>query len=386
MKTYAKFLSRFLLIVGMVLVAQSASAGIFGDLSTYWQERSRIKSASKNVVSGVREIYRERTSIRSFTESARELVSAFHSIKDKKANIAQIVNIAKNIDVLARSYNTLAPKATAMYSKLKPDLDYFSQIKGEEGDFKLQVGSKELLVKTLSDSRVDKLSGAAGWSRVWDTIKDNPMNVFRWGRLKDEYDYGKMEGKYALKCTQIAFEGASYYSAAQSYMKDLLDIRQQINGIVSGDWSAIIGLPNTLNSIQGAAVGVNDFGALLNTAAGRMSKHLDDLGKMQNDYVTLHRNYAAKYLQEGTAAGSTTSASSGVSTGSTTPTGSTGTIAGGYTNLDLQKAMTQYQNTYKAYASVISNPSASERDKQVAVANLQKAKAHYDSVKSALGQ
>jgi hypothetical protein len=313
------------------------------------------------------------------------LISAFQSIKDKKANIAQIVGIAKSIDTLARTYQTLAPKATAMYSKLKPDLDYFTQLKGDEGDYGLQVGSKQ--ITTLSDNRVNKLSGAAGWSRVWDTIKENPMNVFRWGRLKDEYEYGKMEGKYVLKCAQITLEGASYYSAAQSYMSEILDIRKQIDGIVSGDWTAILGLPNTLNSIQGAATGVGDFGTLLNTAASRMTTHINELGTLQTEYVTMHRNYAAKYLQT-TAGTATPVASTGGITGSTNSasTGSTSGITGKVTNADLQKAMAQYQTTYKAYAAAISNPSATTREKEAAVLSLQQAKANYDAVKAALGQ
>ena len=382
-------------ILAMFVLATSASyAGFFSDVGTYLKERKNIWSHSKNITSGVKELYRERKSIRRFSDSANTLVRAYHGIRNKslKSNFPKLIEIAQAITGLVMEYQNLQPKASRLYSKVKPDLNYFAKLKGKNDDF--MDASKKFVVKSFSDNRINKLSGAAGWGRVWDSVKENSFNVFRWGKLRDEYKYGKAEAKYPLKCAQIAFETMSYYEAANGAVQSLLGIKSEINGLLNGNLDALLGIGNTVNRIENASEDVNSLGSVLNQGVSNINKRFTELIAVQDEYVKIHKEYQQKYNKNpstptGTNAssGSSSSAYSGTSSAHSGYSSTTTTSPGTYnTQQDLNNAMEYYRRTYMEYTKIVQNSQSSREAVQKALNDLQEARRMLDQAKKRASQ
>ena len=370
----------------LVMATQVAHAGFFDSISTFMKERSEIYSHSKNIGNGIRELYRERKSISSLAVASSQLIQAYKEIKNKKANISSIVNIAQQINTLVSAYKNVAPKASSVYNRIEPDVNYFSKLKDSSDDQSLAIGNKLFKIESLSESRISKLAGSGGWARVFDAVKDNPLNIFRWGKLSDEYQYGKAEAKYALKCTQIAFEARSYYKAATDSISQLLDIKSQIDGILSGNLESILNLPKSIESIQGASGGVEDFGGLMQSAADRFGKRFDELKVAQDEYVAAHQKYTrgkatpAQAVTVGTAPSSNSySGVKGISTTSSTKPATTSTVS-------LKSAMEAYQKAYQRYTNTLQNSGTSEQERAQAAEALNVARTQYEAAKAAAGK
>ncbi len=372
------------LIVGLVLaVAAAATAGVIDNAKFVMNNGAALVSHSRNITSGVRELYRERQSVRNFIESAGTLIQAYKGLSAKKStDIPQILKIASAIDTLVREYNYIAPKAKGVFTKIKPDLKFFESMQ-EVKSVNLGDTTSKLQIKTISDSTLGNLSGLAGWSRVWDSIKSKPSNIFRWGRLSDEYKLGKAEGGLALKACQIALEGISYYDEADRSLSQLLDIRKQINGIVSGDLTAILNIGSTVNSIQGASGSVDRLSKLINSATPRFNQRFNELNAAQDAYLKAHQAYQAKYGVTVGKPAATTTAAPTAATRTTSAQAATSSTSSGSTAADLKSAMAAYQKAYQEYTACVQNSQSTQEQVQAAIERLRTARDRYERAKAA---
>ncbi|RCK79906.1 MAG: hypothetical protein OZSIB_3775 [Candidatus Ozemobacter sibiricus] len=380
----------FFLVAGFLAVGSVAEAGFFTTVGRMIKERQQMSQSSRNVAGAVKALYRERKSVAAFAQSAATLVAAYRGLTNKAsaAAVPKLLEIARAITTLANEYVNLSPKVSKLYKDIKPDLDYFATLREDEDDREVPLGTtgRKILLKSLSDKRINKLAGAHGWSRVWGAIKDDPMNLFRWGRLKDEYQYGKVEGQYVLKCAQIAFETESYYQAATASMNELLGIRNEINGILNGNLDALLGIGNTINRIQGAVGAAESLSEILNAGVNNLGTRFEQLNQIQEAYVKQHQTYVAKYGQMASqTAGNPTRTTTTTGTTSTVPRPS-GTAPGqsipGLGTPDLATAMAMYQTAYQEYIRITQDPDASPAARTKAIANLQKARNLVETLKA----
>ncbi|HOT29345.1 MAG TPA: hypothetical protein PLU72_14270 [Candidatus Ozemobacteraceae bacterium] len=369
------------LIVGLVLaVAAAATAGVIDNAKFVMNNGAEMVSHSRNITSGVRELYRERQSVRNFIDSAATLIQAYKGLSAKKStDIPQILKIASAIDTLVREYNYIAPKAKGVFTKIKPDLKFFESMQ-EVKSVNLGNNTSQLQIRTISDSTLGNLSGLAGWSRVWDSIKDKPSNLFRWGRLSDEYKLGKAEGGLALKACQIAMEGMSYYDEADKSLSQLLDIRKQINGIVSGDLNAILNVGSTINSIQSAGGSVDRLSKLIDSATPRFTQRFNELNAAQDAYLKAHQAYQAKY---GVTVGKTATTATTTTPRTTSPQTATTSASSGGAAVDLKSAMAAYQKAYQEYTACVQNSQSTQDQIQAAIEKLRTARDRYERAKAA---
>ncbi|HOY68455.1 MAG TPA: hypothetical protein PLP29_16365 [Candidatus Ozemobacteraceae bacterium] len=355
--------------------------GIISDAKFVMNNGAAMVSHSRNITSGVRELYRERQSVRSFIESAATLIKAYRSLSaNKSANIPQIIEIAGAIDTLVREYNNVGPKASAVFGRIKPDLKFFESMQEVKN---VQVGrqGESLQIRTIPDGSVGKLAGLSGWSRVFDAIKEKPSNLFRWGRLRDEYSLGKAEGQLALKACQIAMEGMSYYDEANRSLTELLDIRKQINGIMGGNLTAILNAGTTINKIQSAGGSVERLSGLIESATPRFNQRFAELATAQDAYLKIHQVYRQKYNPQPV----TTTGSTAATTSATSAAPRTGAAAGpaATTGTDLRTAMAAYQKAYQEYTACAQDSNVTQQQVDTALRNLRAARDEYERAKAA---
>ena len=262
-------------------------------------------------------------------------------------------------------------------------MKYFSQLADQTET--IQTNKNKILVKSFSDGRLNKLAGANGWSRVFDSIKSEPLNLFRWGRLQDEYKLGKVEAQYPLKCAQIAFEASAYYFAARDSVQELLGIQKEIEGILGGDLGAILNVAGTVNKIQNSGQSIEALGELAETGALRIGKRFDELLKVQDDYVAINKSYNEKYNKTPAAGGSgSTTVSAGGTTArqnTTSAAPSTGNTSGSAA-VSLERAMANYQKAYQAYVEISQRGDASQDEVNRAINVLNTAKRQVEQAKS----
>lgn len=375
-----------LFIMAVLLIAfsaQTVEAGVFSDVKMWVSEQANIRQHSRVIAGEVKTLYRERKSIQRFAEGASGLVRAYQSIKNKnlKADFPKLLDIAKSISLVLGEYKNLAPKAETMYRQAAPSMKYFSELADKTET--IQTAKKRIVVKTFSEGRLESLAGANGWNRVWDTVKDNPLNIFKWGRLRDEYKLGKVEGQYPLKCAQIAFEATGYFFAARESVQDLLGIQKEIEGIMGGNLNAILNAGSTINKIQNAGGSVEALGDLAQRSTQHLGTRLDELVKIQDQYVAATKAYNEKYGQN-----QSSGASVSASAPTYTPNASANTaITTSYTQttsskISLQKAMESYQKAYESYLAVTGNSNASPQQVRAAAEALQNAKRQVEQAKT----
>ena len=374
-----------LLVLSFVLQTGAAEAGLFSDIKLWYSEKSNINQHSRIIGTEVKTLYRERKSIQSFAEGAKGLIEAYKAIKNKssKTSLPQILDIATSITKVVKEFNNLAPKAEAMYKNAQPSMKYFSQLTDQTET--IQTSKNKILVKSFSDGRLNKLAGANGWSRVWDSVKSDPLNLFRWGRLSDEYKLGKVEAQYPLKCAQIAFEASAYYFAARDSIQELLGIQKEIEGIVGGDFGAILNISGTVSKIQNSGNSIEAIGELAQTGANKISRRFDELVKIQNEYVATNKAFNDKYNRN------SSSGSGSIATGpaaSTLPradnNGSATASSGSSTaKVNLNQAMENYQKAYEAYVAIAQQGSAvSQTELNQAISNLNAAKKQVEKARA----
>lgn len=390
-----------LLLLAMLFSPQSAQAGVFSDVKLWTSEQANIRQHSKVITSEVKALYRERKSIQRFAEGASGLVKAYQSIKNKnlKSNFPKLLELAKSISMVVSEFSNLAPKAEAMYKKAQPSMHYFSELADQTQT--IQTAKKKIIVKTFSDKRLMSLAGASGWDRVFSSVKENPLNVFRWGKLSDEYKLGKIEGQYPLKCAQIAFEASGYYFAARESMQDLLGIQNEIQGIMDGDLSSILNLGSTVNKIQNSGNTIESLGGLAEQGTQKLSMRMTELVQIQEEYVAANKAYNQKYNKSNTSASTavTSAASSRTSSPATSsrPSNSTtgayspnsrasgssaGVAAKNVPTVSLQQAMTNYQKAYEAYIKIAQTGNASQAEVNKAIERLSIARKQVEQAKT----
>ena len=372
-----------LLAVIFILPAGTVEAGFFSDVKLWYSEKSNINQHSRIIGNEVKTLYRERKSIQNFAEGTSSLIQAYRAIKDKnsKTSLPQILDIATAIAKVVKEFNNLAPKAEAMYNKARPSMKYFSQLTDQTETIK--TSRNKIIVKSFSDGRLNKLAGANGWSRVWDSVKENPMNAFRWGRLRDEYKLGKVEAQYPLKCAQIAFEASAYYFAARDSIQELLGIQKEIEGIVGGDLGSILNVSSTISKIQNSGNSIEAIGELAQTGTARISKRFDELVKVQNDYVAINKAYNEKYNRAvGSDAGTSNAGAPGSSTTVRTASTPAATTPDSGATPSLDRAMENYQKAYQAYAELAQQGSNADQSKlSQAIKNLNQAKQQVEKAR-----
>ncbi len=280
-------------------------------------------------------------------------------------------------------------------------MNYFSELADQTQT--IQTVKRKIVVKTFSENRLMSLAGANGWNRVFDAVKENPINLFKWGRLSDEYKLGKIEGQYPLKCAQIAFEASGFYFAAKESMQDLLGIQNEIKGIIGGDLNSILNIGNTVNKIQNSGNSIESIGELAKEGTNKLSMRMTELVKLQEDYVAANKIYNQKYNKSENAgaspSGAVTSATprttpsssaSSPSSGSSTsvyspnsraprPTTTTSNVPA----VSLQQAMTNYQKAYETYIRISQAGTASQAEVNAAVEKLTIARQQVEQAKAA---
>jgi hypothetical protein len=370
------------LLLCFVFSAHAATAGVLSDIKLWFNEKANINRHSRAITSEVKTLYRERKQIQSFAEGAATLVKAYHSIKNKsaKANLPQLLDIAKAITQVVNGYQNLAPKAEAMYSRAKPSMQYFSQL--ADSTTTIQTAKNKITVKGFSDGRLNGLAGANGWNRVWGAIKENPINLFKWGRLKDEYDMGKVEAQYPLKCAQIAFEATAYFAAAKQSVNELLGIKKEIDGIMGGSLDAILNIGGTINKINSVGGSVEALGDLAENGTNQLNRRFGELLEVQDAYVKASREYNEKYLPQSVvnqANNASAPQSSQVTTGGINGNEGVPTSSAG---VSLQQAMELYQKAYEKYIRISQSGNAGQAELNKAIAELQKAKQTVERAKA----
>ena len=375
-----------ILVLAFIMPAIQADAGFFDDIKLWYNQKSEINKHSRIIGSEVKTLYRERKSIQRFSEGASGLIRAYRAISNKssKASFPQLLDIAKSISLVVSEFKNLAPKAEAMYKNAQPSMKYFSQLADQTDT--IQTNKNKILVKSFSDGRLNKLAGANGWSRVFDSVKSDPLNLFRWGRLQDEYKLGKVEAQYPLKCAQIAFEASAYYFAARDSIQELLGIQKEIEGILGGDLGAILNVAGTVNKIQNSGKSIESLGELAEVGTQRIGKRFDELLKVQEEYVAINKSYNEKYNKTPSASGSsgsTTVSASGTTARQTTTSAapSTGNTSGSAA-VSLERAMANYQKAYQAYVEISQRGDASQDEVNKATSTLNAAKRQVEQAKS----
>lgn len=374
-----------IMVLAFIMPAIQADAGFFDDIKLWYNQKSEINKHSRIIGSEVKTLYRERKSIQRFSEGASGLIRAYRAISNKssKASFPQLLDIAKSISLVVSEFKNLAPKAEAMYKNAQPSMKYFSQLADQTDT--IQTNKNKILVKSFSDGRLNKLAGANGWSRVFDSVKSDPLNLFRWGRLQDEYKLGKVEAQYPLKCAQIAFEASAYYFAARDSVQELLGIQKEIEGILGGDLGAILNVAGTVNKIQNSGKSIESLGELAEVGTQRIGKRFDELLKVQEEYVAINKSYNEKYNKTPSSGNSGTA---GVSASSTVarPTATSAAPSTGNTSgsaaVSLERAMANYQKAYQAYVEISQRGDASQDEVNKAINALNTAKRQVEQAKS----
>jgi hypothetical protein len=373
-------------LLSFVMITETAKAGVFSDMKLWLDQRSQIKQHSRVLSSEVKTLYQERKSIKNFAEGANTLVQAYKSISKKsaKVNFPQLVEIATAITKVVKEYQNLAPKAGAMYQRSQPSLKYFSGLTDQTTT--LQTSKNKIMVKGLSDKRINSLAAANGLGRIWKTVKSNPLNLFKWGRLSDEYKLGKVEAQYPLKCAQIAFEATAYFAAAKQSVQELIGIKSEIDGILGGNLDAILGMGDTVNKIKSVGPTAESLGDLANKGASHMFGRFGELLVIQQKYVERSREYDQKYNKEKQEQQTPSSSATTTSSGSYSPApGTTGGIVSNSAPsapVSLDKAMAVYQKAYENYIRLSQSGKADQTTLNKAISELQKAKQQVEQAKA----
>lgn len=373
----------FLLVLAALTITQQTDASLFSDIKLWYSEKAEINKHSRIIGNEVKTLYRERKAIQNFSEGTAGLVKAYQAIKNKqqKTSLPQLLDIARSITQAVSAFNSLAPKIEAMYTNAQPSMSYFSELTDKTET--IQTSKQKILVKTFSDNRLNKLAGSNGWNRVFSSIKSDPLNIFRWGKLSDEYKLGKIEAQYPLKCAQIAFEATAYYTAAKNSIQELLSIQKEIKGIVGGDLSAILNMAGTIEKIQNSGNSIESLGELAEKGANSLTGRFSELLKIQETYVAANKAYNEKYNksdgQTSTATTSATTSQNQKTISSTTPTSNTS----GSSNITLKKAMENYQKAYEAYVEIYQKSGFTQAELNKAMSDLQNAKKQLEQAKAA---
>ncbi len=370
-----------LMLLSFVLVSNITHAGVFSDVKLWFKERAEIRQHSRVISNEVKTLYRERKSIKNFAEGAATLVNAYKKISSKsaKANLPELLQIAKAITQVVGEYQNLAPKAEAMYQKAEPSMKYFSGLADQTNT--IQTARNRIMVKGFSDKRVNSLAGANGWNRVWGAVKDNPLNLFKWGRLRDEYKMGKVEAKYPLKCAQIAFEATAYFAAARQSVNELLSIKSEIDGIMGGKLDAILNMNSTLKKIQGAGSTAESLGELAEKGSKSIANRFVELVQIQQEYVNVSKEYNNKYKKQ-PQTGEVSTSQGVYSSGSAQPPATTD-IRTNSSSMTLQQAMNRYQKAYANYIKISQNGNANQNAINDAITELKQARRRVELLQQA---
>lgn len=392
-----------ILLAGLVVLCwfgsiQTASAGILGDAKKWYDDRQAFNAHATNVANAVREVYRERTTLTSFTNSALGLIQNYKAAKAAGSiNLSQLINMAPQLLSLADGYQKLQPKVQSVYNRITPDIAYFNQFRGTENQ-----GTE---VPTLSEAKIGGMARTAGVARIWSAIKDKPTNIFRWGRLADEYRYGRDTTAYGLKGVQIAMEFYNAYATSQSAFQELLGIKNEIQQMTQGNLGALLNVGGTLQKINSADGSIKKIENLLNTAPKHFDQRFTELGQYQTNYLNTFKAYSQKYGDpEGRrlASSPVPGASSPLpgqsgNTGATAPSGTVSTSSGnsdssawrtppivgdGTITISLPDAMKKYQDLYKDYMKLITDPSATDKQRRDSAKQLQDAYKTLQQLKS----
>ena len=176
-----------ILLAGLIVLclfgSVSASSADTVELAKKWyDDRQAFNSHATNVANAIREVGKDRNTILNFTSSALNVINSYKAAKaGGSLDLGKILQLAPDVMSLANGYQALAPKVQSVYSRITPDIEYFKKFQGDG----TQGNNGTAQLPTFDDSKINNMSRAAGWGRVWSSIKDNPLNVFRWGRLAD---------------------------------------------------------------------------------------------------------------------------------------------------------------------------------------------------------
>lgn len=374
-------------LFAIFLLPATLQAGPIANTFTWIRETPNIRKHSRVICSEVRGLYRQRASIQRLADGSQTLVEAYEGIRDRSAsrNIPQLLTIARGIAQVLAAYGELAPAAEQMYRNSQPSLQYFSGLANKTS--RVRAGNREIVTPVFTDRRINGLSRSAGLSNVWKGIKKKPLNIFRWGRIRDDYRLGRSEAKYILKATQTAFEGSQYYFAVRENVRRLQEIKREIDDILGGDLGALIKIGATMGNVLDAASTVGELADIATEAPKRLGKRFDELSEAQEEYARIARDYNRKYEPDdaGTWMWRTSSSPAPSRMPSTTSrardTTPVHTGSAVDTGNDLQQAMSLYQQTYEDYIALSQAPNVSPEHLQQALVRLQQARQNVENIR-----
>ena len=338
---------------------------------------------TRNINNQVKSLYRERKSIERFAQSADILAKEYNSLdKNDSKNFLQILNIAAAVTTLVTEFNNLAPKAEQFYKATEPSLAYLSRYTDKTEE--LTILGQSVRVKTLSEGKINSLARNNGISRAWGAIKDNPINIFKWARLKSEYKLGKAEAQYSLKCAQIAFEASTYYDTIRRSMQTLLNIQDDIKKIKGLNLVSIINAGTTVAKIYDAVGSIEGVYIAATNGTTKLNKRFSEMLDAQSNYATELKAYNSKYkgiqiTRQASVASSPTNASSSDTKASEQRIDTT--ISDINSGVTLLKAADEYAKAYKAYVAVSQNPNSDPKEVYEAVTRFKNAKDLYEKLK-----
>ncbi|MFZ2959713.1 MAG: hypothetical protein WA705_22750 [Candidatus Ozemobacteraceae bacterium] len=353
---------------------QIASAGIWGDLKTWYDDRKAFAAHSTNIANAVREIYRERETMTRFNNSALSMIGSYKSAKAAGSiDLMKVVQMAPQMTALSSDYQKLEPKVQSVYNRITPDIEYFKKYqKNEDGS---TIGGET----TLSEGKISALSTLAGLSRVGTSIKESPTNIFHWGRLYDEYKYGKASSAYGLKGVQIALEMNNAYATVKGSVQELTGIKGDFNKISSGDLGALLNIGGTIKKINSADGSISKIETFLKRTPAQLESRFTELSGYQTSYLDAFKNYSKKYGDpEGrvlaknssniqlSVATPTANSPSAATRGAValSPQSSSKQPSPGNVSSQLPEALKKYETLYRQYTQSMTNSSVSDKQRQ----------------------
>ncbi|MFZ2955961.1 MAG: hypothetical protein WA705_03585 [Candidatus Ozemobacteraceae bacterium] len=403
------------IVVGMFVgFVPTVHAGIFSDVSAWYKDRDEFSAHSRNVSSAVRVVYNERESLTSFNNAALNLVNAYSTVKNGAVpDVSKLLTIGQSITTLVNDYQKLSPKFSTLYNQVKPDITYFQAKLGENAS-----ATPTIKQAALTDSKIAAMSRVGGLARVWSSIKESPSNIFKWGKLSEEYSYAKARDAYALKTVQMAIEMQNFYSVASFHVEQLLGIKNEIAKLTGGDLSAILGIGSTIQKVTGAKTDVDALGEVAKKAPGMFQTRFNELQTYQKDYVDSYKSYSTKYgdpdadIRKAVQKATTAASAPTPSASATAPQAPRGNGGGSVTvapiepgasiqnksnkpalatppqvanprGFDFSKSMEEYKRLYQEYVTMVSDPGITDQSKIEANKKLQDAYKLMNSLKPA---
>jgi hypothetical protein len=327
--------------------------------SEFFSNQKEMFDRSRRVSNGVRELYRERGAIVRFNDAALNLIQTYKKLQTGGGtNFTQLAAVGRDIMQVVKDYQTLAPRFDTVYTRISPDIDYFSKML-----VKPTVAEKppRINIPAFSESEINSYSRLGGVDRMWRAVKSDWTNIFRWGRLAGEYKMGKAEDAYIFKTIQIGLEMSNMYDVSRSCVGELMSIKGDLEKMLGGDLNSILGVSGTLSKISGAGPYIQRLGDVAQVGPKHLDKRFSELKEYQDRYVKQNLEYQKKFgnanpVQAVEETGTSLSLSPVAETGQTTVFSTPGIVPSSGIPASSDQLRSEYERLYREYVKQTGNP------------------------------